>query len=89
MNKNEESRIRKNGRTKVKYFNKVYVMATAAAKMLSHAHFGQPREVMGLLQGNISLIFRLISLVNGKWSVHDRRCDLSASRIILNKGHSR
>ena len=40
LSEDEQTRIRKNGRTKVKYFNKVYVMATAAAKMLSHAHFG-------------------------------------------------
>lgn len=51
MTEDEESRIRKNGRTKPRYFSKAYVTVTAASKMLSHAHFGEPREVMGLLQG--------------------------------------
>ena len=51
LTEDEDSNIRKKTRTQVKYFNKVYVMVTAASKMLSHAHFGQPREVMGLLQG--------------------------------------
>ena len=32
------------------------VHVTAAAKMVSHAHFGIPREVMGLLQGNHTFI---------------------------------
>ncbi len=47
----ETDHIRKQGRITPKYFNKAYVTVTAAAKMLSHAHFGEPREVMGLLQG--------------------------------------
>lgn len=51
LTENERERIRKLGRTTPKYFNKAYVTVTAAAKMLSHAHFGEPREVMGLLQG--------------------------------------
>jgi hypothetical protein len=40
LTEEEKSKIRKKGYEKPKYFNKVYVMATAAAKMLSHAHFG-------------------------------------------------
>lgn len=52
LTEDEESRIRKNGRTKPRYFSKAYVTVTAASKMLSHAHFGEPREVMGLLQGS-------------------------------------
>jgi len=52
LSEDEASRIRKLGRNQPKYFNKVYVTVTAAAKMLSHAHFGEPREVMGLLQGS-------------------------------------
>jgi hypothetical protein len=40
LSEDEDSRIRKLGRTTPKYFNKVYVTVTAAAKMLSHAHFG-------------------------------------------------
>ena len=47
----ESDRIRLRARKEVKYFNKVYLSVTAASKMLNHAHFGQPREVMGLLQG--------------------------------------
>ena len=43
LTEDQDSAIRKKGRTQVKYFNKVYVMVTAASKMLSHAHFGQPR----------------------------------------------
>lgn len=50
----ESDRIRLRGRKEVKYFNKVYLSVTAASKMLNHAHFGQPREVMGLLQGTPS-----------------------------------
>jgi hypothetical protein len=52
----ETDHIRKQGRITPKYFNKAYVTVTAAAKMLSHAHFGEPREVMGLLQGTTSSI---------------------------------
>jgi hypothetical protein len=40
LSENDKERIRKQGRTVPKYFNKVYVTVTAAAKMLSHAHFG-------------------------------------------------
>ena len=29
----------------------MYLSVTAAAKMLNHACYGQPKEVMGLLQG--------------------------------------
>lgn len=47
----EANAIRRRGMKELKYFNKVYVHVTAAAKMVSHAHFGIPREVMGLLQG--------------------------------------
>lgn len=36
----ETDKIRKQGRITPKYFNKAYVTVTAAAKMLSHAHFG-------------------------------------------------
>ena len=46
-----EAEIRKKGRTIKGYFNKVFLSVTAAIKMLNHAHFGQPKEVMGLLQG--------------------------------------
>lgn len=56
LTEDEESRIRKNGRTKPRYFSKAYVTVTAASKMLSHAHFGEPREVMGLLQGKHRVI---------------------------------
>lgn len=55
LSESEGDRIRKQGRTTPKYFNKAYVTVTAAAKMLSHAHFGEPREVMGLLQGNTAI----------------------------------
>ena len=51
LSEEQDTAIRKKARTVVKYFDKVYVMVTAASKMLNHAHFGQPREVMGLLQG--------------------------------------
>ena len=51
LSEEKDSAIRKNAHTVIKYFNKVYLMVTAACKMLNHAHFGQPREVMGLLQG--------------------------------------
>lgn len=47
----EADKIRLKGIKQVKYFNKVYLHVSAAAKMLSHARFGEPREVMGLLQG--------------------------------------
>lgn len=43
LTEEQDAHIRKQGRTAIKYFNKVYVMVTAASKMLSHAHFGQPR----------------------------------------------
>jgi hypothetical protein len=43
--------MRKKARTENKFFNKVYVTVTAASKMLNHAKFGEPEEVMGLLQG--------------------------------------
>lgn len=36
-----------------KYFKKVELSVSAAAKMLNHAVFGQPEEVMGLLQGYV------------------------------------
>lgn len=52
----ETDYIRKQGRITPKYFNKAYVTVTAAAKMLSHSHFGEPREVMGLLQGTANHI---------------------------------
>lgn len=54
LTETETDYIRKQGRITAKYFNKAYVTVTAAAKMLSHAHFGEPREVMGLLQGTIN-----------------------------------
>ena len=52
ISQGEADRIRLKGRKEIKYFNKVYLHVTAAAKMLSHAHFGIPKEVMGLLQGS-------------------------------------
>ena len=52
----EANAIRRRGMKELKYFNKVYVHVTAAAKMVSHAHFGIPREVMGLLQGKLNKI---------------------------------
>ena len=52
----EANTIRRRGMKELKYFNKVYVHVTAAAKMVSHAHFGIPREVMGLLQGKLNTI---------------------------------
>ena len=52
ISQEEADRVRLRGIKEVKYFNKVYLHVTAAAKMVSHAHFGIPREVMGLLQGN-------------------------------------
>ena len=51
LSTDEQDGIRLKARTKNKYFVKVYLTVTAAAKMLNHAHFGQPKEVMGLLQG--------------------------------------
>lgn len=51
ISQEEADRVRLRGIKEVKYFNKVYLHVTAAAKMVSHAHFGIPREVMGLLQG--------------------------------------
>ena len=35
--------IRKKAKTFNKYFTKVYMTVTAAAKMLNHAHHGQPK----------------------------------------------
>lgn len=52
ISQEEADRIRLKGIKQIKYFNKVYLHVSAAAKMLSHARFGEPREVMGLLQGN-------------------------------------
>lgn len=43
--------MRKKSQTRHKYFKKVKMTVTAAAKMLDHAVFGQPQEVMGLMQG--------------------------------------
>lgn len=43
ISQDEADRIRVRGRKEVKYFNKVYLQVTAAAKMVSHAHFGIPR----------------------------------------------
>lgn len=51
ISQEEADRIRLRGIKEIKYFNKVYLHVSAAAKMLSHARFGEPREVMGLLQG--------------------------------------
>lgn len=35
----------------MKFFKTVELSVLAASKMLNHAHFGQPQQVMGLLQG--------------------------------------
>ena len=43
ITQDESDRIRLKGRKEIKYFNKVYLHVTAAAKMVSHAHFGIPR----------------------------------------------
>jgi hypothetical protein len=43
ISEDEANRIRLRGIKEVKYFNKVYLHVTAAAKMVSHAHFGIPR----------------------------------------------
>lgn len=51
LSEQEKDEIRLKGRTIKGYFNKVYMSVSAAAKMLNHSHFGQPKEVMGLLQG--------------------------------------
>lgn len=43
--------MRKKSKNAHKYFKRVKMTVTAAAKMLDHAAFGQPQEVMGLMQG--------------------------------------
>ena len=43
---------------------------TAAIKMLNHSHFGQPKEVMGLLQGSVSEV-RLNGKEEGVFFVSD------------------
>ena len=47
----QDENIRKKTRNESKYFRKVEVTVTAAAKMLNHATFGVPNEVMGLMTG--------------------------------------
>ena len=51
LTEDENSAIRLKARKTNKFFTKVYLTVTAAAKMLNHACYGQPKEVMGLLQG--------------------------------------
>ena len=43
VTQDEADRIRLKGIKEVKYFYKVLLHVTAAAKMVSHAHFGIPR----------------------------------------------
>jgi len=43
ISQEESDRIGVKGRKQIKYLSKVYLQVTAAAKMVSHAHFGIPR----------------------------------------------
>jgi len=43
LSEEENSKIRLNARKQNKYFTKVYLSVTAAAKMLSHGCYGQPK----------------------------------------------
>ena len=51
LSEEQNSAIRLKARKQNKFFTKVYLSVTAASKMLNHACHGQPKEVMGLLQG--------------------------------------
>ena len=47
----KQEAIRHKARKIHKYFKKAYISVSAVTKMFNHAAFGQPEEVMGLLQG--------------------------------------